>query len=458
MALQIRRGPTADRMSYTPVVGELVWDTSTNSLYIGNGTTAGGLPAGTLNTEDVQDIASSMLTSGVHQNITFTYNDTLGSLNAQLDLTTYDGTIEAAAFKGSVFANNSTLLVDAVNGTLRGPVIADSVIIGNELDPGLELIEESAILSTIAARPTADLQLSSNGVTIGSDTENNFLRVFSVGVVNSTTLALNTFVDSAASNFLTLTRARGTALTPLPLVLNDVIYRIRFAGSDGTANQGSGQITCDVDNVVSSGIVPGRLNFLTADSAGVLRNALQITSAQDVRIITSLSLDNSSGTLSANQSGQTSRVLQFSRSRGNSTVPTASLANDHIYTLRFNGYDGTADRIAAQIRAEVSLTPTAGVVPGRLRFLTANSAGVQTTALLIDEAQTVQTNADLRVAGTIFGNVDGDLTGSVFADDSTMIIDGTNGTIPGYISVVALKTLASTSATYADFQTAIAAL
>jgi glutamine cyclotransferase len=56
------------------------------------------------------------------------------------------------------------------------------------------------------------------------------------------------------------------------------------------------------------------------------------------------------------------------------------------------------------------------------------------------------------------GILRGQLIGSVFADDSTMIIDGTNGNIPGYISVATLKTLASTSATYADFQTAVAAL
>ena len=86
MALQIRRGPTADRMSYTPVVGELIWDTSTNSLYIGNGTTTGGLPAGTLVPEDVQDIASTMLTSGSHHYITFTYDDALGRINSTFDI------------------------------------------------------------------------------------------------------------------------------------------------------------------------------------------------------------------------------------------------------------------------------------------------------------------------------------------------------------------------------------
>jgi hypothetical protein len=56
------------------------------------------------------------------------------------------------------------------------------------------------------------------------------------------------------------------------------------------------------------------------------------------------------------------------------------------------------------------------------------------------------------------GDLTGNLTGSVFADDSTLLVDAVNGTIPGYISITQLQTIAATSATYADFQAAIAAL
>lgn len=134
MALQIRRGPTADRMSYTPVVGELIWDTSTNSLYIGNGITPGGLPAGTLVTEDVQDITAAMLINGTHQNITFTYNDTTGRINSTFDLSTFNGTLTADGFIGSHYANDSTLLLNALtgavnlNGTVKGHVIPSTNI------------------------------------------------------------------------------------------------------------------------------------------------------------------------------------------------------------------------------------------------------------------------------------------------------------------------------------------
>ena len=107
MALQIRRGPTADRLSYTPVVGELVWDTQLNSLYIGNGSSAGGLPAGTLVPEDVQDIASTMLTSGSHQYITFTYDDSLGRINSTFDISSFNGVQPGQSYNINVIGDDS---------------------------------------------------------------------------------------------------------------------------------------------------------------------------------------------------------------------------------------------------------------------------------------------------------------------------------------------------------------
>lgn len=42
MALKIRRGTAAIRMSITPAAGEPLYDTDTKSLYLGDGTTVGG--------------------------------------------------------------------------------------------------------------------------------------------------------------------------------------------------------------------------------------------------------------------------------------------------------------------------------------------------------------------------------------------------------------------------------
>lgn len=60
--------------------------------------------------------------------------------------------------------------------------------------------------------------------------------------------------------------------------------------------------------------------------------------------------------------------------------------------------------------------------------------------------------------GTHTGVVVGDVTGSVFADDSTILVDGVNATIPGYVSIVSLKTEVAASADFAAFKARIAAL
>jgi inosine/xanthosine triphosphate pyrophosphatase family protein len=62
------------------------------------------------------------------------------------------------------------------------------------------------------------------------------------------------------------------------------------------------------------------------------------------------------------------------------------------------------------------------------------------------------------LTGSVIGTVDGDLTGSVFADDSTLLVDAVNGEIPGYVSLATLQSVVAASADFADFQTRIAAL
>jgi len=56
------------------------------------------------------------------------------------------------------------------------------------------------------------------------------------------------------------------------------------------------------------------------------------------------------------------------------------------------------------------------------------------------------------------GNLTTDIKGSVFADDSTLLVDAVNGEIPGYVSLATLQSVVAASADFADFQTRIAAL
>lgn len=174
MALKIRKGTDAERLTITPAAGELIYTTDTKQIFVGDGTTAGGVFVGpassealtlggnlTLNGHDIvgtgniningtvtatgninlgNDDSDNVVFGGeVNSNIipnnTNVYN--LGSstkiwsgawinnLTATSVTTTnitghLDGDVE-----GSVFADDSTILVDAVAGKIVGPVEAN---------------------------------------------------------------------------------------------------------------------------------------------------------------------------------------------------------------------------------------------------------------------------------------------------------------------------------------------
>ncbi len=50
------------------------------------------------------------------------------------------------------------------------------------------------------------------------------------------------------------------------------------------------------------------------------------------------------------------------------------------------------------------------------------------------------------------------IIGSVYAEDSSILVDAVNGEIPGYISIDRLKTEVAASTDFADFQARIALL
>ena len=53
--------------------------------------------------------------------------------------------------------------------------------------------------------------------------------------------------------------------------------------------------------------------------------------------------------------------------------------------------------------------------------------------------QVINANRNIVAAEGVTGNVTGDIVGSVFADDSTLLVDAVNGVIPGYIKTADLK-------------------
>jgi len=143
MALRLRRGTDAERLLITPADGEMIWTTDTQELYVGNGSTVGGIRiTGALNdspealTRNLDlatntifgsgdiNIAGQITTSG---SITATGTVTAGSLvgdgsqiynlsAANLDVS--DLVVEGGTYYLNVVGPDSSIVLDASTGDL----------------------------------------------------------------------------------------------------------------------------------------------------------------------------------------------------------------------------------------------------------------------------------------------------------------------------------------------------
>ena len=126
MALRLRRGTDAQRGTITPAEGELIYTTDTKKIYAGDGSSVGGNIVSGINNvlEDVTPQLGGTLDTN-SQNIQGVGNiDITGTITAS-------GTITATNFvgdyKGSIVGDDSSILVDAVNSKITGVVDTSSV-------------------------------------------------------------------------------------------------------------------------------------------------------------------------------------------------------------------------------------------------------------------------------------------------------------------------------------------
>ena len=274
MPLQIRRGTTAQRLAITPLTGELIHDTTTGQLFVGNGTTLGGVTTTGISTEDAADTAAALFSTGSHSGITFAYNDAAGRIDATVTVAAtgpFDGDLT-----GSVFADNSTMLVDAVAGQIKGDINAR---LGGNLDVnGFSIVSSSNGNIIIEPNGTGDIFLNGNVTKTGelniSPTTRTSFGNSTTGVDGNITITRNTagatsgfifqqhHATADANNFLFF-RTRGTGLVPTAVLNGDDLGDIVFSGHDGTNAVASAAFSVVVDGVPTLNNIPTKFTFLT---------------------------------------------------------------------------------------------------------------------------------------------------------------------------------------------------
>ena len=230
MALQLRRGLEADRLSITPAVGEPIV-TEQGKLYVGDGSTPGGI------------LISSSGGAGGIQNVV---EDTSPQLGGNLDVNGH-----------SIVSTSNGDINITPNGTgnfvLHGNLTFDSS--GNITKTG-----------QLNITPTTGLSIGNNSTLVDGSlyvTRNSYTSTFTQGFVFA---QHHTTAD--AVNF-TFYRSRGTGAAPTAVSNGDDLADISFVGHDGTNRATGAAISATVEGTPTLGHVPTKLSFVTDNGTAI---------------------------------------------------------------------------------------------------------------------------------------------------------------------------------------------
>ena len=467
MPLQIRRGTNAERLILaSPLVsGELLWIVDDQRLYIGDGTTLARdlVPVTGFNAEDAQDTAASLFTAGSHTGITFVYEDANDRVNAtvnipqllqNLDLNNFSitGTGNIAItgdlsitgnitgdYKGSLFADDSTILVDALNGsinldgTVKGDIIPDQneaydlgsssnrfkdlYLSGTSLYLGSAQITASGAAVNLPAGSTINGVLISDiesGVAAGSDYNINIVGDDSSSIINSssrTVTASGGFfgnltgdVDGIVTGFAGSSLVGNVTGDVKGSIFGDDSTKIVDAVANEVYAAGGffGNLTGDVVGNVTGNITT---NLISSSDSSTIVCDTPFEFQTNVAIDGTLEIGDGA-VLRTNDPGNLIDMagffdsdlpvaLRLRKSRGSSLSPAALQTDDRIGSVLFNAFDGSNYINAASIQARVTGTVSSGIVPTSLRFFINNTAGNEVESLRIDETGSVRSFSTL---------------------------------------------------------------
>jgi len=294
MAFKLRRGTDAQRLLITPAQGELIYTTDTKLLYVGDGSTAGGIAVDsggavvfsgiasdvTPDADSTRDIGASgnRWADGWFDNVygAFTGNlsgNVTGNLTGNVtgnvtgDVT---GNVQGDLV-GSVFADDSTTVIDSVNKKIFGSIYSNSN--GNlylSTNPSNKYLTNGDVVFTnnvITLLNSLDsVQFGTNNSALGVG-----LRIKASNLTNKS-LIIDCLTDGSSSNSFEFQTSRGSLTVPTTLAQGDPVFSIVNRGYDGSSYIFSSaifaQVESDISNPVATGAMPGTIGFATSSDNG----------------------------------------------------------------------------------------------------------------------------------------------------------------------------------------------
>lgn len=443
MALRIRRGTNAQRTSVAPFdMGEIVWTTDTERLYVGDGITSGGknilansagvglvfnavtqrLDVGdfTLTTDDVtegtlpgrqyftveraQSAAASLFTTGAHNGISFTYQDANNRIDASVSLSLdslTDVVVTGTPTTGYVLKFNGTNWVPAPD------VDTDDVGIKN-------LVEDLT--------PELGGNLTLNG-----------FNIVGLGTINHTG-NINLVGDGITT---------GNITAPGDIEINGTLSTIEGLGDDLSLNGndiiGTGNINIVGD--INSNILQAREDLIVG-IVGEFDNRTTISpgllcqyGALDLNVLLTEGSINVRGVTSTPAFAK-GPFIKLTQSRGTLDSPAAIQSGDWIGGLEGRAWNGSLYALSGYITfvqdSTIPINPSSFFMPSKVLIGVSSSTGITASKSLTVDSEGVASASVIQTGVYLTNPTDlrpaNPAKGMIIFNDTSGQFEGWNGT------------------------------
>jgi hypothetical protein len=467
MSLQIRRGTAGQLANITPVVGELIYTTDTQAVFVGDGSTAGGIPVAVGGSGNVT--GTNLLTAGIASATGNVYGNNIfatgfvsatgnvqgnyllgngalltGITTSTTAITNGTSTVAIGASNGnaniSINGTSNVVVVSDTRVAVTGAVSATGNITGNYFfGNGSQLTD--VVAASVGVLPS--LSVSGNIIggntnvlgsqtTVGNVVGGNILTGGGVSAVGNITTGSGSFFIGNGSQLTGIISTYGNA--------NVAAYLPTYTGN------------ISANSVLATGIVSVSGNITGGNVSGTNLTGTLLTAAQTN--ITSLGTL-SALTVSGNITGGNVRTAGLVSATGNITGGNVDAGGLISATGNVQGGNlRTAGLISATGNLDVGNIGTAGLISATGNITGGNISTSGTFGAASLSASGNITGGNIRTAGliTATGNIDGaNLTtgGRVLATGN---VTGGNITTGGIVTAIGnvigqnLLTLGSVSA------------
>jgi hypothetical protein len=393
MSLRIRRGTDLERSTQLFDQGEIVYTTDTQRLYIGDGSTLGGVSVTGYTTAEAQDAAATIFTDGSHTGISFDYDDITKTMNA---------TVTGGG--GVTYGISSETTTDGVNLRLSGSdASADNVKFAEGSNITLTRTDASTITIASTASGSA-LTVKDEGSNLTTNaTSINFAGagVTATTVGDAVTVTIGAGGGAAVLDDLTDVVITGTPTDGQVLKYNTGTSKwVNGTGGGGATTLDeltdvdvTGAVTGSILKLNGSGVWVDSTSDLIDDTAPTLGGNLDLNgytlNGSGLIALTTEALTNNTISIITANSTNTSSIIELSRANNTLALPDQVLNNDNLGGINFSGYDTVGYTLSSYVASSVQGTVTPGIVPSRLLFGTTNAAGNLATRVTIDTNGTV---------------------------------------------------------------------